>query len=480
MEIECNVCLSKFNGNNKKVNCFCDYHYCVKCAKKYFNEVNEIKCMNCNIEFSRSFLVKNFGKTFINKEYKIYRQNKLFKLEEKMFKETQLHIEKDNKLIDLNKLINQKKQEIKNIQKIIYDIRREENIKLNAKIEELKNLTAKTIELKTYNELKTLHEYNSQLNELNQDYEFIYKTRINSFILPTNIKCRNNDCYGNLNENFYCNLCKKQSCDICYDVKEEDFGQSVQEHICNKEKIQTIEYIKKNLQVKPCPNCNIDISLTEGCHDMFCSKCKTTFNFKTLKITKGNTNEAYKKYVSELKQVSINEHSIICPSELDDNYLQLIKTSELNYDFEFDEYKKQIINFYYSIIDIKNVVRREYTNLSSPFNRTLNLRKFYMKKKISLEEFKIEIQKIDKDYSKREEIGDILTTYTECSSDILNCFMIEYTQKIKDISEYITDIQTALINIYKLITITNDAFIDISNIYNCKVYCINYENFNFN
>ena len=81
-------------------------------------------------------------------------------------------------------------------------------------------------------------------------------------------------------------------------------------------------------------------------------------------------------------------------------------------------------------------------------------------------------QKIDKDCAKREEISEILTMYIESGSDLLNYFLIEFTQKTKDIHEYIDDLQLTLSKIDNLIEITNKAFIDISYVYNCKVYII--------
>lgn len=473
---KCEVCVNAFNNNCKKVNCSCEYKCCVKCAKKYFTQIDEMKCMNCKTEWNRTFLVKNFGKTFINREYKIYRENMLFKIEERMFPATQPYIEKENKLYELNKLITQKTQDENNIYNAIHIVQIEENNKLHEEIIKLRQQTDNIISKRLKNENKKLNQVKIDLKDLRERYNELDKIKMNenNFILPTNIKCRNNNCNGNLDIDFHCNLCGIDSCNICFEIKKID-------HICDKEKLETIEYVKKHLKVKPCPICNIDISLTEGCNDMFCSICKTTFNFNTLKVTKGNTNEEYKKYVKELKQESIYNDTI-CPSELDDNYNIMLynKTDKIfnenNVNIEFNNIINSIKAYFFSIIEIKRDIHK-YTNLREQFNRTFWLRKSYMNKRISKTYFKTQIQKIDKDYSKRQEIGEILETYIECASDKLNWFIIEYTQNYKQLEEYILDLKTFFCEINNLITITNNAFLEISNVYNCKIYRIHEESY---
>lgn len=473
----CEICINIFNYKCKKVNCSCNYNCCIKCAKKYFTEINEIKCMNCKKEWDRTFLVKNFGKIFINKEYKIFREDILFKREERMFQATQPYIEKDDKLNMINLYLSEKLNEENNISCIIYNIRNEEDIKLQEKISILKKQSADII----YNKIKyhnnNLNKIKTEIYNLKQEYKEVQQLNINNFILPTNIKCRNNDCNGNLNENFYCNLCKMNSCNLCFEIKENNVH-----HICDVNKLETIEYIKKHLQIKPCPICNIDISLGEGCNDMFCSICKTTFNFKTLKITKGNTNEDYKAYIQILKNES-QYNDTICPSELDEDYNMIIftRTNEINEIsqtnfIEFNNFIQNIKNVVINLLIIKNEIRK-HTHTVDEFHRTLWLRKSYMNKTISKSHFKIEIQKIDKDYSKREELVDILTTYIESVSDKLNWFMIQYTQIDKSCEEYIKDLKSFFNDINVLISITNNAFIQLSNVYNCKIYRIDEQTF---
>ena len=119
---ECRICLNKFDKNIKKVYCSCDYDCCIFCAKKFLlqGKKKEFNCMNCNKEWDRNSLIKNFGIKFVNNEYKHFLENILFTDETKFLPETQLHIEKDIKLQKL-------KLEHSILEKNYSDLREEKN-----------------------------------------------------------------------------------------------------------------------------------------------------------------------------------------------------------------------------------------------------------------------------------------------------------------------------------------------------------------
>ncbi len=70
-------------------------------------------------------------------------------------------------------------------------------------------------------------------------------------------------------------------------------------HICKKEDIENINILVKNRNSKFCPNCGVPIEKNDGCSDMFCTICKTFFNWNTLVITKINTNPLGLQYLHE-------------------------------------------------------------------------------------------------------------------------------------------------------------------------------------
>ena len=112
------------------------------------------------------------------------------------------------------------------------------------------------------------------------------------FIMP----CQNGNCRGMLNEiminnnkQYYCQLCTKSTCPSCLEVISDN-------HKCNKETVETIKTIQT--ESKPCPKCGERISKIDGCDQMWCVECKTTFSWNTGKIERGHIhNPHYYEYM---------------------------------------------------------------------------------------------------------------------------------------------------------------------------------------
>lgn len=485
MATECDVCTNKFTKIVKKVMCSCDYNCCTACAKRYFTSKDELqaKCMNCNTEWDRMFLIKNFGKTFVNTAYKKHREDVLFNMELKMMPATQPYLEKNIKTQELNKQLLDMKNKKNAIYNTILTITRDEYSKMNLLIEEIKKETAKIVGIKrrTYEEQIMLIQDKEQTitNELSE---------INNkeFSMPTNVKCET--CNGYLNENNMCVLCKTEVCRKCYEIKEEN-------HVCDETILKNIVYLNSDAKIKNCPNCNIVINQYEGCNDAFCVYCKTKFNWETLKIMKGtSTNDTYRKYLRSINLSNKietakerNSLSDICPSEIDDVYKDLIvhrfmeikKKEGITQTFITALYAmvdKHIITYLESIRQIIGVEINKFETEPSAFNRTLKLRINYMSNHISKETFKTEIQKLDKDALKKKEIHDILTLYANCGCDILNEFLNEFIKENDDYEKLLTN---SLNKIQDLVGLTNDFFKITSSNFNCKVYHIDEHRFYF-
>lgn len=90
-------------------------------------------------------------------------------------------------------------------------------------------------------------------------------------------KCPLNNCKGFFHTDKYkCTLCFKNICKECHKIS--DNG-----HECKLEEKEEIKELMKN--ITQCPKCKEVINRSEGCNDMYCTKCKTHFNFRTKKET---------------------------------------------------------------------------------------------------------------------------------------------------------------------------------------------------
>jgi hypothetical protein len=118
--------------------------------------------------------------------------------------------------------------------------------------------------------------FTAEFHDINKKYRNLCKKKTTSGNYIVN--CQIEDCIGKLGNDGQCGLCKHQFCVDC--MKEWFSG-----HECKKEDVDTVNELRKN--TRPCPTCNIPIYKTEGCDQMWCVKCHTTFSWKTGAISQG-------------------------------------------------------------------------------------------------------------------------------------------------------------------------------------------------
>jgi len=96
---ECTVCYNKL-GKVRKVVCpGCNYETCPPCVKKYFDtKRGELKCMKCELEFTKDFICGQLGVTFLKKDYRRLR-------EEALYEHQQLYMVKTQEYTDMQKKV---------------------------------------------------------------------------------------------------------------------------------------------------------------------------------------------------------------------------------------------------------------------------------------------------------------------------------------------------------------------------------------
>jgi len=102
------------------------------------------------------------------------------------------------------------------------------------------------------------------------------KSGCNAFISKTNMKC---------------GLCETKVCVSCRQIE-------AGEHKCNKDDVASVKAISADKDVKPCPKCCELIYRPYGCNHMWCTVCKTSFDWATGKLIKdsANTNPYYHQW----------------------------------------------------------------------------------------------------------------------------------------------------------------------------------------
>lgn len=286
MSDPCAICLEPFAGIKRSaVACpKCKVACCKPCLKQYLlTIIDDPHCPNCRFGYTRGFLLESLPKTFFTGAWADHRRSILWEREKAYLPEAQVHIER----VKLGR----------EMQKDIAPLFDQLN-ELNRQRETLRD----TIGILTTN----IHRLSNGLalsdssNDVDERAKFIRK-------------CPHTDCKGFLSSQWKCGICNNYCCRECFAVRGEDRDAV---HTCSESDLATAKLLAKDC--KPCPKCGGYIQRTEGCANMFCTSCKTAFNWNTLKIQEGGyiDNPHYFEYASNNNMLRRNPGDNPCGPEL--------------------------------------------------------------------------------------------------------------------------------------------------------------------
>lgn len=408
----CNVCAEAFNKTTRRlIKCDCNFECCRSCAKIYLLTLHQDpKCMSCNKIWDRKFMTNNFENSWISKTYKVHRESILFQKEQALFPDTQVHVER-----------------------II------ETEKLNSEISQL-------IQLK--------HEIDYKISKIRDSIRELNETSVGITKKMFVRACPKNNCKGFLNEKMTCGICETIACKDCREIK------SSNNHECDTNILASVKLMERDS--KPCPKCSAMIIKVIGCTHMFCTECKTSFDWKTLSIIpdRVNTNPHFMEYMRAQnggESSSNSQYQVRCGREIDGYFMRDFSNKLRNN----KNVKKELVRQLCHEIELTNHINRvELRRFNTDrISGNLDLRIDFMRNKIDQETFKKNIQKREKCMEKEFEIYNILNMYQSCSTDLV--------YRIHDAPENASKI---LKEISELKIYANDAFDEISNIYKCKKY----------
>ena len=245
--MSCPICTEDFNASTRKsISCpKCDTLCCRSCAQRYLLELASTPhCMACKHAWDIKFLLDNLTKTFVNKKYKDRRKELLFNIEQSRIPSTMPAVER---FVRNEKL-------------------KEENLILYRKKAELR---------------KQIAQMNDQIWRNQHVMRHGTKKKVNyKFTQP----CPIEDCKGFLSSGWKCQVCDAKICAQCREVKGED-------HVCDENKVKTVQLLKRD--TKPCPSCGEGIFKISGCDQMWCTRCKVPFSWKTGRVVTGTVHNPH-------------------------------------------------------------------------------------------------------------------------------------------------------------------------------------------
>ena len=319
----CDICCSK-----KKVfsTCpYCKYYCCQTCILTFITSNLSIECISCKKTLTLQHIHSMItSKPILSKIISVYKEIE-YKKQELKFSDTMTIVSKIQELTNIQSQKEKNKKEIDTIKSHIRGM----DLFLQHVTNNKQTYTELSLEIKKYK--TNLREHIALYRNIKIS-EKILKREINNGIVVEN-KIKRKKCPG-LNcecfmdeiiedETYKCITCNLIICKHCEIKKEIN-------HICNDDDIKTIQFIENT--TKECPKCCTKIHKIIGCNHMWCSECKTGFQWNTgmLLSNSENTNPHFKEYKQSLIGTGIilrERDDFICGGISNDAYTIINKFS---------------------------------------------------------------------------------------------------------------------------------------------------------
>lgn len=267
MTESCVVCMDVFNKSTRvRTECpHCHTTICRTCLQTYLlGDISDTpRCVSpeCRQGWSREFLDGEFTRSFRLVTYKEHREKVLTDREKSRLPITQEDAATYKVAADIVRQVQTEMAELVGEERRIANLIRE----LNRKQSLARSAYAShgRIRIRQEGESATLPAPAKE---------------VSVFIKP----CPAPECKGFLSTAWKCGLCDLWTCPDCHDLK----GPVRDcEHTCDPAKVATAALLAR--EAKGCPKCGVQICKISGCNQMFCTVCNTGFDWRTGKIAEG-------------------------------------------------------------------------------------------------------------------------------------------------------------------------------------------------
>jgi len=375
--MSCTVCTEIYNKSTRKpIQCSaCQNICCMQCVKHYLLTSDTPTCTSCNFEWSYEYLLEKLPKMFITTTYKEHAKDILFKRELTYTAETMESV----------KFIKQYTKNYKD-QHEFSQLGRQYHIIFG------EDLIYSKIDMAEIKANRLRH---------NSDTE-----RKNTII--HSIPCITVECKGFLN-NYKCAVCEIIICDKCMKAKNDD------EHKCKKEDLKSEELVRR--ETRQCPKCAANIYRIFGCNQMWCTCCKTAFDWETLKIiTKNFHNPHYHEYMQNRTNEAV---VVVNQCELPEYYL--IKKYLTNKNIQF--FDMALENIHRANLELSEFITTfQINNYPPALNQWSRIQ--YILGDISEQKFKDEIYKKDREQKKLIAFRQIYEMFIMVTRDIFHQILV--------------------------------------------------------
>jgi hypothetical protein len=362
--------------------------------------------MDCKREWNREFIDTNLTQTFRKGPLKLHRRRVLMDRERGRLPAMQVFVEAQNTIDRCSTQVAVLRQDRKRLKRRRNEIQAEAGTisfdELSRQLEPIhKELAEKKTRIRVLDQQLWAARAILTGQERPQAREFI-------------MKCPAEACRGFLSNAWKCGTCEKFFCSDCHAQKT---GMHDETHVCNEDAKATAAMIRK--ETKPCPKCGIRISKIDGCDQMWCTGCHTTFSWNSGQILLNTVvhNPHYYEYLRKTNGGAIPREAGDVPcgglpnAYLFTRFVQTIPNTSQNLKLSLNTIHRSLSDVLYA--------RLPQFPLRAPANGNRDLDVLYLMQKITEEEWGTKLEQMETRFERKREIGLILQTYVHIGSEKL-------------------------------------------------------------
>ena len=252
MSTTCSICCEDV-PKLQKISCpQCELEVCKDCVVRFVKTLSgDVTCMGCKHPWDRAFIFRNLPPSLVHKEFKAQREGMLFDRETALLPVT-------SQLVPLVKqhdaLLTHQKQ-------------------LRAEMAQIRmalahNTAALNVNRQSHRQLMDAITGRVPVVSVENTDTAEKKPKVVC-------SCPVAECRGFIFDNHKCSLCDVRVCKKCHSIRAAD-------HECKPEDVASVALIKQ--ECKACPGCNVPSRKTEGCNQVWCLMCHTTWDWHTQKV----------------------------------------------------------------------------------------------------------------------------------------------------------------------------------------------------
>lgn len=404
----CPVCMDHFTAVIRQpVTCqYCPHASCRQCTSQYLlTTLNDPHCMGCKREWNREFIDTHLTQTFRKGSLRQHRRKVLMDREKGRLPAMQVYVEARIEYDAAMKVYSEsrwRRVELKR-QRSIIQAQYAATDTIEQLIERLRPLNKERQELKQKMLAADMKVRAANLVLTGKEKE------VKQFIM----KCPAEECRGFLSTAWKCGTCQKFFCADCHAEKA---GHTDDVHTCNADAKATAAMIKQ--ETKPCPKCGIRISKIDGCDQMWCVSCQTTFSWNSGQILLNTVvhNPHYYEYLRKTNGAIPREAGDVPCGGLPNAYLFTRLVMEIP-TLTRDE-KNEVLDIVRRLSDIQYVRLPQFPlRQAANVNQEFDIK--YLMKELTEEQWGTALERTETNGERKKEIGLILQTLLHVGSEKL-------------------------------------------------------------